>query len=217
PHCWPAPTPGRPGSGSSRPRCRCPAAPGWSHPALLGSGSAGVMSLTPADQVWVSGTQTTLLAGTALNWASQAQLVLAVAGGLVLYTQGSAPVAGSPNQERGIALHAAQGTLSARAHKNLAKLAAKTQVRIVSTTADLQIAAPTKHLLATAAGAYIKLEGDDIELGAPGTIEFKGGNRVLTGPQGSSASVSIPQTQFKGCDPTLVNAQLRSEAAADVG
>ncbi|WP_234422341.1 DUF2345 domain-containing protein, partial [Xanthomonas fragariae] len=80
---------------------------GGSSPALLGSGSAGVMSLTPADQVWVSGTQTTLLAGTALNWASQAQLVLAVAGGLVLYTQGSAPVAGSPNQERGIALHAA--------------------------------------------------------------------------------------------------------------
>ncbi|WP_234420734.1 type VI secretion system Vgr family protein, partial [Xanthomonas fragariae] len=28
-------------------------APGWSRPALLGSGSAGVMSLTPADQVWV--------------------------------------------------------------------------------------------------------------------------------------------------------------------
>lgn len=192
-------------------------APGWSRPALLGSGSAGVMSLTPADQVWVSGTQTTLLAGTALNWASQGQLVLAVAGGLVLYTQGSAPVAGSPNQERGIALHAAQGTVSARAHKNTATLAAKTQVRIVSTTAEVQLAAPTKHLLATAAGAYIKLDGDDIELGAPGTIAFKGGHQVLTGPQGSSASVSIPQAQFKGCDPTLVNAQLRSEAAADLG
>ncbi|WP_406848564.1 type VI secretion system Vgr family protein, partial [Xanthomonas citri pv. glycines] len=157
-------------------------APGWSSPALLGSGSAGVMSLTPADQVWVSGTQTTLLAGTALNWASQAQLVLAVAGGLVLYTQGGDPVAGSPNQERGIALHAAQGTVSARAHRNQAKLAAKTQVRIVSTTADVKLAAPTKHLLATAAGAYIKLDGDDIELGAPGTIEFKGGHHVLTGP-----------------------------------
>uniref|UniRef100_UPI000D56023F type VI secretion system Vgr family protein n=4 Tax=Xanthomonas fragariae TaxID=48664 RepID=UPI000D56023F len=175
-------------------------APGWSRPALLGSGSAGVMSLTPADQVWVSGTQTTLLAGTALNWASQAQLVLAVAGGLVLYTQGSAPVAGSPNQERGIALHAAQGTLSARAHKNLAKLAAKTQVRIVSTTADVQIAAPTKHLLATAAGAYIKLEGDDIELGAPGTVEFKGGQQVWTGPQGVSAGASAPSSALKLCD-----------------
>ncbi|AOD15806.1 VGR-like protein [Xanthomonas fragariae] len=191
-------------------------APGWSRPALLGSGSAGVMSLTPADQVWVSGTQTTLLAGTALNWASQAQLVLAVAGGLVLYTQGSAPVAGSPNQERGIALHAAQGTLSARAHKNLAKLAAKTQVRIVSTTADVQIAAPTKHLLATAAGAYIKLDGDDIELGAPGTIEFKGGNRVWTGPQGGSVSTEIPKGNFKGCEPSVMNALARYDATAKI-
>ncbi|WP_258000218.1 DUF2345 domain-containing protein, partial [Xanthomonas oryzae] len=57
--------------------------PGWSAPVLLGSGSAGVMSLTPADQVWVSGTQTALLAGSALNWLSQGHLVLAVAGGLV--------------------------------------------------------------------------------------------------------------------------------------
>ncbi|AZB52571.1 type VI secretion system tip protein VgrG [Xanthomonas campestris] len=181
-------------------------APGWSSPALLGSGSAGVMSLTPADQVWVSGTQTTLLAGTALNWASQAQLVLAVAGGLVLYTQGGDPVAGSPNQERGIALHAAQGTLSARAHRNQAKIAAKTQVKLVSTTADVQLAAPTKHLLATAAGAYIKLDGDDIELGAPGTIEFKGGHRVWTGPQGASMSPVMPSASHKLCEYTALAA-----------
>ncbi|UKE45835.1 type VI secretion system Vgr family protein [Xanthomonas cerealis] len=191
-------------------------APGWSRPALLGSGSAGVMSLTPADQVWVSGTQTALLAGTALNWASQAQLVLAVAGGLVLYTQGSAPVAGSPNQERGIALHAAQGTLSARAHRNQARIAAKTQVRIVSTTADVQLAAPTKHLLATAAGAYIKLDGDDIELGAPGTIEFKGGHRVWTGPQGGSVSTEIPKGNFKGCEQQLTQGAARHDAVVNV-
>lgn len=186
-------------------------APGWSSPALLGSGTAGMMSLTPADQVWVSGTQTALLAGTALNWASQAQLVMAVAGGLVLYTQGGAPVAGSPNQERGIALHAAQGTVSARAHKNLAKIAAKTQVRIASTTADIQIAAPTKHLLATAAGAYIKLEGGNIELGAPGKIEFKGGNRVWTGPQSATSSTTIPTSGYQGC------AEKVKQAAGDGG
>ncbi|UKE49022.1 type VI secretion system tip protein VgrG [Xanthomonas translucens pv. cerealis] len=192
-------------------------APGWSRPALLGSGSAGVMSLTPADQVWVSGTQTALLAGTALNWASQAQLVLAVAGGLVLYTQGSAPVAGSPNQERGIALHAAQGTLSARAHRNHAKLAAKTQVRIVSTTADVQLAAPTKHLLATAAGAYIKLDGDNIELGAPGTIEFKGGHRVWTGPQGFSTRVQLPSADKPVCLECMRDLATRHEAVASRG
>ncbi|RBG88230.1 type VI secretion system tip protein VgrG, partial [Xanthomonas oryzae pv. oryzae] len=176
--------------------------PGWSAPVLLGSGQAGLMSLTPADQVWVSGTQTALLAGSALNWLSQGHLVLAVAGGLVLYTQGSKAVAGSPNQETGIALHAAQGTLSARAHRNTATLAAKTQVRIVSTTADVQLAAPTRHLLATAAGAYIKLDGDDIELGAPGVVAFKGGQQVLTGPQGASMSPVTPSASHKLCEYT---------------
>ncbi|RBC35385.1 type VI secretion system Vgr family protein, partial [Xanthomonas oryzae] len=176
--------------------------PGWSAPVLLGSGQAGVMSLTPADQVWVSGTQTALLAGSALNWLSQGHLVLAVAGGLVLYTQGSKAAAGSPNQETGIALHAAQGTLSARAHRSTAILAAKTQVRIVSTTADVQLAAPTRHLLATAAGAYIKLDGDDIELGAPGVVAFKGGQQVLTGPQGASMSPVTPSASHKLCEYT---------------
>jgi type VI secretion system VgrG family protein len=148
-------------------------APGWSAPVLLGSGQAGVMSLTPADQSWISGTQTVLAAGTALNWLSQGQLTLAVAGGLMLYTQGSEAASGSPTQERGIALHAAQGKVSARAHRNAAKLAAKTNVRIASTGAGVEIAAPNKHLLATAAGAYLRIEGDNIELGAPGTVEFK--------------------------------------------
>ncbi|HBK45296.1 MAG TPA: type VI secretion system tip protein VgrG [Xanthomonadaceae bacterium] len=175
--------------------------PGWSAPVLLGSGQAGVMSLTAADQVWVSGTQTTLAAGGALNWMSQGHLVLAVAGGLVLYTQGGEPASGSPNQEQGIALHAAQGKVSARAHRNTAKLAAKTEVRIASTAADVQLSAPTKHLLATAAGAYLRLEGGNIELGAPGTIEFKGSKREWTGPQSASGTPpSFGQSEPKMCE-----------------
>jgi uncharacterized protein (DUF2345 family) len=37
----------------------------------------------------------------------------------------------------------------------------------------VNIASPNKHLLVTAGGAYIRMQGGDIELGAPGTIEFK--------------------------------------------
>ncbi|MGH8073538.1 MAG: type VI secretion system Vgr family protein, partial [Lysobacter sp.] len=36
--------------------------PAWSAPALIASGVDGIASVTPADQVWVSGTQTTLSA-----------------------------------------------------------------------------------------------------------------------------------------------------------
>ncbi len=73
--------------------------------------------------------------------------------------------------------------MSARAHKNQATIAAKTKVRIASTEADIEIAAPSKHLLATAAGAYIRIEGDNIELGAPGKIEFKASQRDWLGPE----------------------------------
>ena len=175
-------------------------APGWSAPVLLGSGVAGVLSLTPADQVWVSGTHTTLTSDVALNWMTQGSLTLAVANGLVIYTAGNPPKADSPNQERGIALHAAQGKVSARAHKNLAKVAAKTDMRIASTEADVQLSAPAKHLLASAAGAYIRIEGDNIELGAPGKIEFKASQRNFVGPASVAGEGKVPAGAFKGCD-----------------
>ena len=193
-------------------------APGWSAPALLGSGVAGVLSLTPADQAWVSGTHTLLSAGVALNWMTQGALTLAVANGLVVYTVGQKARGESPNQESGIALHAAQGKVSARAHKNLAKVAAKTDVRIASTEADVQLSAPTKHLLANAAGAYIRIEGDNIELGAPGKIEFRASQREWVGP----ASVAGVRPMFgegnlEPCGFTLQKADDDSAALVPVG
>src|SRR5690606_23586426 len=49
--------------------------PGWSAPALLGSSPAGILSLTPADQAWISGTQTVLTAERDVNWLSQGETV----------------------------------------------------------------------------------------------------------------------------------------------
>ncbi|WP_058834872.1 type VI secretion system Vgr family protein [Luteimonas abyssi] len=160
--------------------------PGWSAPHLLGSSPDGVMSLTPADQAWVSGTQTTLTANGDLDWASQAGTVIAAGGGIALFTQGGDAPGGKPNQETGIALHAAQGKASARAHKNEAKVAAKTKITVASTQSGVEIAAPSKHVLLTAQGAYLKIEGGNIELGAPGVVEFKGSSREFTGPRSAS-------------------------------
>ena len=145
------------------------------------------------------------------------RLALAVAGGLVLYTAGAEPKPESPNQERGIALHAAQGKVSARAHKNQAIVAAKTQVRIASTEADVMLSAPSKHLLATAAGAYIRIEGDNIELGAPGKVEFKGTQREWTTAMNVMTDITLLQGLLKGCESQLMLAQRRYEGAVDVG
>ncbi|PJK01346.1 type VI secretion system tip protein VgrG [Lysobacteraceae bacterium NML91-0213] len=166
-------------------------APGWSAPHLLAAGADGVVLLTPADQAWVSGTQTGLAAGTDLDWMSQASHVTAVAGGIALFTQGGNAPGAKPNQETGIALHAAQGQVSARAHKNEARAAARTTITIASTQADVEIAAPAKHVLLTAQGAYLKLEGGNIELGAPGVVEFKASNKELAGPKSARARVPV--------------------------
>ena len=171
--------------------------PAWSAPLLVVTSPDGIANLTPADQVWVAGTQATLTAGQDLQWLTQGASVTGAAGGIALYAQGSEPPAGMPNTETGIALHAAQGSVSARAVSNLAAVAAKTSVRIASTTADVQVAAPNKHVLVTAAGAYIKLEGGNIELGAPGTIEFKAAKKEWTSAQGGN-----------GSDPRLAKAEL---------
>jgi uncharacterized protein (DUF2345 family) len=143
---------------------------------------------------------------------------MAVAGGLVLYTAGAEPKPESPNQERGIALHAAQGKVSARAHKNQAILAAKNNVKITSTQADVQLSAPSKHLLATAAGAYIRIEGDNIELGAPGKVEFKGTQREWTGAKSVALEKpAIPDGMLKLCETKSKSADAGGAGAVRVG
>lgn len=174
--------------------------PAWTAPMLVGTSPDGIASLTPADQVWVSGSQTTLTADRDLQWLTQGAAVFAVEEGIALYAHGSKAPAGKPNAETGIALHAAQGAVSARAPGATAQVAAQVSVRIASTTADVQLAAPNKHLLATAAGAYIKLEGGDIELGAPGTIDFKAAKKEWAGPQSVTAQVpELASGKAEGC------------------
>ncbi len=174
---------------------------GWSAPHLLLGSPAGIMNLTPADQAWVSGTQTTLIAGNDLDWMSQAGTVIAAAGGIALFTQGGDASSGKPNQETGIALHAAQGKVSARAHKNAAKVAAKTRITIASTQAEIEVSAPSKHLLLTAQGAYLKLEGGNIELGAPGVVEFKASRKEWTGARSATAQpLSFGEAEPKFCE-----------------
>ena len=143
--------------------------------------------------------------------------MIAAGGGIALFTQGSDGPAGKPNQETGIALHAAQGKVSARAHRNEAKVAARQSVTIASTQADVEIAAPNKHVLLTAQGAYLKLEGGDIELGAPGTIEFKAARRDLTGPRAASAErVTLNSSEVGGCEERDELAAVGSSGTVDL-
>ncbi|MDR3391019.1 MAG: DUF2345 domain-containing protein, partial [Sulfuriferula sp.] len=58
------------------------------------------------------------------------------------------------------------------------------------------VAAP-QHLLLTSGGAYIKLEGGNIEVHGPGVMAFKGSLTELAGPGRST----VPELRF----PTLID------------
>jgi uncharacterized protein (DUF2345 family) len=70
----------------------------------------------------------------------------------------------------------------------------------------VQLSAPSKHLLATAAGAYIRIEGDNIELGAPGKVEFKGTQREWMGAKGLTFGATAKAGNNDRCNEASVDA-----------
>jgi type VI secretion system secreted protein VgrG len=90
-------------------------------------------------------------------------------------------------------LHAASGKVSSQSQSGATSLVADKAVTVASVTKTVAISAPKKHVLLTAQGAYIKLEGGNIEVHAPGKVEFKASKKELAGPQSASGEKSMPK------------------------
>jgi type VI secretion system secreted protein VgrG len=166
--------------------------PAWSEPDIVLSSPAGIAAVTPLNAILVSGGSASYIAGQDINQMYTGNAVLCVRYGISLFTYGKATNADKPNQETGMPLHAASGKVSVQAQSDKVSLTADKQITIASTTKSVEIAAKG-HALFTAGGAYIKLEGGNIELHAPGKVEFKSSLKTLTGPQSTSSSVSLPK------------------------
>ena len=173
--------------------------PAWSQPRLHFSAPAGIAQLTPKNQVLVAGA-TFASSSQDYNLAAQGQHRLSVKDGIVLFAAGQNPAANSPIQDTGIHLHAASGKVSLQSQSGKTAAAADKTVTIASTQGSIEASAKT-HLLATAQGAYLKIEGGNIELHAPGKVEFKSGMKNWTGPKSASAAAdNLPKAgELKGC------------------
>lgn len=164
--------------------------PAWSAPRLQYSAPGGIGQVTPASAFLVAG-NTLSLAGHDINLVAQGNHSLAVKDGIALFTVGKAG-SSKPNKETGIALHAASGKVSIQAQSGQLRAAADKTVTLASTGASIQASAKT-HLLATAGGAYLKIEGGNISLHAPGPVKLKASMKNLTGPKSSSVGGSSPK------------------------
>ncbi|MCE1239542.1 MAG: type VI secretion system tip protein VgrG [Azonexaceae bacterium] len=173
--------------------------PGWSEPRLQVSAPAGIVQVTPENHVLTAGTNFGIAAQD-VNLVAQGHWAAAIRNGLALFTAGQAGDGEKPNQETGIHLHAASGSVSLQSQSGKTTAAADQRVTIASTQANLKASGKEK-LLATAQGAYLKLEGGNIELHAPGPVKFKASMKKLTGPKSASATaVDLPKaSEIKGC------------------
>ena len=183
----------------------------YGEPHLQLSAPKGIALTTPAQAVLVSGATSSASGGQDIEMLAQGQLSLAAAQGLSLYTVGNPAPDQDPNQERGIKLHAADGAVKVQSQQGASQIAAQQSVSLVSSTSEAKLLA-AEHLLLTAGGAYIRLEGSNIQIHAPGAVTFKAGVHNFVGPGSSSVSAQLSASRLLGC-----SMQESSAASAGAG
>ncbi len=162
----------------------------YDQPHLQLSSPAGIVAGTPANAVLAAGTTGSVSAGQDIGVVAQGNALTTVSAGISLFTYGKAGNKAKPNQEVGLKLHAASGKVSSQSQSGMSSFVADKAVTFASVTRTVSISAPKKHVLLTAQGAYIKLEGGNIEVHSPGKVDFKASKKELAGPL-SVAGVDI--------------------------
>ena len=161
----------------------------YAEPQLQLSSPAGILAVTPANVIFSAANTSSITAGQDINFAAQGNSFHAVKAGISLFTYGKASAKDKPNQETGIKLHAASGKVSSQSQSDETRITADKTITVTSITKSVAVAAKN-HVLLTAQGAYLKLEGGNIMLHAPGKVEFKATSKVLAGP--ANGSVTMP-------------------------
>jgi type VI secretion system secreted protein VgrG len=161
----------------------------WARPELIVSAPGGVLQHTPANAIYSAGATTSLIAGQDANHLAQGYHAVQAAKGIVMFTYGQAKAkrqGGDTIEATGIQLHAASGNVNWQAQSDSLHATADKAVEVSSVTAMVKITAP-KHILLTAGGAAIRIEGGNITLNGPGKIDYKAGMKVLAG------AVAVPR------------------------
>ncbi|PPE67693.1 type VI secretion system Vgr family protein [Caldimonas caldifontis] len=185
----------------------------WGRPELLACAPGGLAFTTPAHHLVSAGASLSLVAGQDLEHMAQRHHSVMAAQGIVGYTYGRASNPRRPIQDTGIRLHAASGSVTSRSASGATRIAAQGRVDVTSTHAGIHIQAP-RHLLMTAAGSGLKIEGSNITLTTPGRAQFKATVRSLEGAGSASASLQMPQVgTLAPCPSKIRDAAVQGESA----
>lgn len=117
------------------------------------------------------------------------------------------------SQTQGMRFIAAKQDVTVQARTGAVGLSALKDMHFKSVEGEI-VAASGGALTLTSGGAYIKLDGGNIELGCPGDITLKCGNFNWTGPQ--NLSVPLPEMPIGPCKACLLDAHRGVEAMTEL-
>lgn len=116
-------------------------------------------------------------------------------------------------QAQGVRVVAAKQDVVVQARTGAMALAASKDIHVNSVDGSI-VAASRGALTLTSGGAYIKIDGGNIELGCPGDIALKCGNFHWTGP--GNLSVPLPAMPIGPCKECLLDAHRGVEAMTEI-
>lgn len=142
----------------------------FKEPILLAASPAGIALSTQQTMHLGADEQVNLVSGQSTHVATGKSLLASVSERISLFVQNA-----------GMKLFAAKGKVEIQAQSDNIELTAQKTVRVLSTTEKVEVAA-NQGVLLTSGGAYIRIQGGNIEIHAPGKIDIKGAQHALAGP-----------------------------------
>ncbi|WP_321877551.1 type VI secretion system Vgr family protein [Paraburkholderia bannensis] len=155
-----------------------------------------------------------LVAGQALQWSAGETLTVGSGADFNLVTarqlrvhsgQGIGWLAGAnPTSGNGMSVIAGKDGVSLQAQSDTLALRARDEVKLVSASADVQIAAKQTVHLAVSGGAHITIEGGNVTFGCPGKFVVYAAQHAFVGPD--QVDAPLPQFPEKVCVECLLHA-----------
>jgi type VI secretion system secreted protein VgrG len=142
----------------------------FKEPIMLFATPAG-LAMSTQQSAHVSADQhINMVSGQSTNIATGKSLIASISEKISLFVQNA-----------GMKLFAAKGKVEIQAQSDNVEITAQKTVKLLSATENVVFAAK-EELLLTSGGAYIRLSGGNIEIHAPGKLDFKGAQHSFAGP-----------------------------------
>ena len=142
----------------------------FSQPVMLFAAPAGIALSTQKSAHIATDQHINLVSGQSTHIATGKSLIASITNRLSLFVQNA-----------GMKLFAAKGKVEVQAHADNVELTAQKSLLLTSVTEKVQAAAQQEILL-TSGGAYIRIKDGNIEIHAPGKLDFKGADHAFSGP-----------------------------------